>query len=166
MADNSYLVEQAVHWATSNGLTMLAKGPDGKTIVGIQHCPMTLAPYTVPQGAFAKIVSYAQPFNALVDRMSRDTEFLYGVLDGVAVTDEFTANLLRISRAVNFPEGGLRQKIALGFHRSDYMLNSGDGGPCEMLQIEINTISASFGVLSDRISRLHRFLQARFGQRR
>jgi hypothetical protein len=163
MADKSHLVEQAVHWAASNGLTMLAKGPDGKTIVGIQHCPMTLAPYTVPQGAFAKIVSYALPFNTLVDRISRDTAFLYEVLDGVAVTDEFTANLLRISRAVNFPEGGLRQKTALGFHRSDYMLNSGDG-PQEMQQIEINTISASFGVLSDRISRLHRFMQARFGQ--
>ena len=153
------MVEQAVHWAASNGLTMLSK-KDGK-IEGLQHCPMTLEPFELPQAAFEQAQSYALPFNVLVDRVSRDTEFMYHALEGVVGSDEFTANLIRISRAVNFPEGGLRQKIALGFQRSDYMLNEADGN---MLQVELNTISASFGVLSDRISRLHRFLQARFRQ--
>lgn len=154
------LVKQAVDYAASSGLTMFKKGEDG-TISGIQHCPMTLAPFALPRAAFEQVLEYALPFNRMVDRISRDTAFMYEALEGVVGSDAFTANLLRISKAVNFHETGLRQKIALGFHRSDYMLNEADGN---MLQVELNTISSSFGVLSDRIASMHRFLQQRFGQ--
>ena len=153
------LVEQAVHWAASNGLTMLSKR-DGK-IDGIQHCPMTLEPFFIPNESFQQALSYALPFNLMADRVSRDTDFMYSALGGVQGSDEFTANLIRISKVVNAAEGGLRQKVALAFNRSDYMLNEADG---KMLQVELNTISASFGVLSGRISKLHQFLQRRFGE--
>lgn len=152
------LVEQAVHWAVSNGLTMLAK-KDGK-IDGARHCPMSLEPFTIPESAYEQATSYALPFNELTDRISRDTAFLYEVLGGVAGSDEFTANLIRISKVVNSAPGGLRQKIALAFNRSDYMLNESDG---RMLQVELNTISASFGALSTQLTKMHRFLQSRFG---
>ncbi len=189
-----YLVEQAVHWAAINGLTMLSKR-DGK-VDGIQHCPMALKPFVIPAAAYQDAVSYALPFNRLVDHVSRDTAFLYRALESVEGSDEFTAQLIRISKAVHAREGGLRQKVALGFNRSDYMFNDlavaaeanaaaaaaavaggggGEGGAwsreaatakakCAMQQVELNTISASFGVLSSRISQLHQFMQARFGQ--
>jgi glutathione synthase len=161
MSSKENLVEEAVHWAASNGLTMLVKGPNG-AIDGIQHCPMTLEPFVVPVTAFNQGVSYALAFNEMVDSISRDTSFMYNALKGVEASDEFTAQLLRISKAVNSREGGLRQKVALGIHRSDYMLNKTDGN---MLQVELNTIASSFGALSTRISKLHRFLKDRFGQK-
>jgi glutathione synthase len=45
------------------------------------------------------------------------------------------------------------QEIRLGLHRSDYML---DEQTKFLLQIELNTISASFPGLGCRVSELHR----------
>ena len=152
------ILQQAVHWAASNGLTMLVKQNED---VFIQHCPMSLEPFVVPKDTYGKAQSYALPFNLMTDRVARNTEFLYDVLKGVESSDPFTGNLLKISKTVHAREGGIRQKVMLGLNRSDYMINEGDG---RLLQVELNTISASFGVLSTQISRMHRFLQGRFQQ--
>ena len=48
--------------------------------------------------------------------------------------------------------------------RSDYMLHEPDGGaePPRLLQVELNTIAASFASLSNRVSALHAYLAARW----
>jgi glutathione synthase len=51
------------------------------------------------------------------------------------------------------------QPLYLGIHRSDYMMHvTPEGGwdGAGMLQVEFNTISASFGVLSSRVAAMHR----------
>jgi len=70
--------------------------------------------------------------------------------------DEFTARLVKLCKQVEAE--GVNQRTYLGVFRSDYML---DGG-ATLLQIELNTIAASFGCLSARVSRLHRFLLERY----
>lgn len=48
--------------------------------------------------------------------------------------------------------------ITLGLHRSDYMLHSVENDPRQLMQVEMNTIAASFGSLSSKISDMHRVL--------
>lgn len=50
--------------------------------------------------------------------------------------------------------------VKLGLLRNDFMLHAVSGQPIELRQVEINTISASFAMLSGRISALHRTLVA------
>jgi hypothetical protein len=62
-------------------------------------------------------------------------------------------------------QGKPQQQIALGIHRSDYMLNAAaDGERPQMLQVELNTIASSFGCASSLTADLHRHLLARFGE--
>ena len=49
------------------------------------------------------------------------------------------------------------QNIHLGLFRSDYLLHvTAPGGPLELKQVEFNTISSSFGALSNKVTDLHR----------
>ena len=49
------------------------------------------------------------------------------------------------------------QGLQLGIFRSDYLLHESDG-KLEIKQVEFNTISASFGALSQSIEGLHRYV--------
>lgn len=49
-----------------------------------------------------------------------------------------------------------RQPLQLGLFRSDYLLHApGNGEPISLRQVEFNTISSSFGALSERAADLH-----------
>jgi hypothetical protein len=45
-----------------------------------------------------------------------------------------------------------RQRAVLGLHRSDYMLHGVEGDHRTVLQVELNTISSSFGGLSRQVN--------------
>jgi glutathione synthase len=68
------------------------------------------------------------------------------------VSDEFTTRLLKIMKTVHAE--GVRQKVAFGIHRSDYMVHKGQ----KLQQVELNTISSAFGALSSRTSLLHDYI--------
>ena len=67
-----------------------------------------------------------------------------------AQNDEFTGRLLSIYKEV--VARGIRCSISLGLHRSDYMLHAVEGDPRQLMQVELNTIAASFGALSSKVS--------------
>jgi glutathione synthase len=48
-------------------------------------------------------------------------------------------------------EGG-QQEVALGVLRSDYMLHEPGGAMRGLLQVELNTISSSFGSLGTKVN--------------
>lgn len=50
------------------------------------------------------------------------------------------------------------QTVFLGLNRSDYMFQCGTDGSKALKQIEINTISASFGGLASRTPAVHRWV--------
>ena len=63
---------------------------------------------------------------------------------------------------------GWHQPLALGLHRSDYMLETAGseeeaGEGMRALQIELNTIAAGFGTLSGCVSGLHARMVSRYG---
>ncbi|KAI9483779.1 MAG: glutathione synthetase [Benjaminiella poitrasii] len=53
---------------------------------------------------------------------------------------------------------GVAQTASLGIHRNDYLLHAPKDSESKIQQVEINTISSSFGSLSKRTGELHRFL--------
>ena len=66
-----------------------------------------------------------------------------------SASDEFTGRLMQIYRkSISSP----RQRAVLGLHRSDYMLHDVEGDPRTVLQVELNTISSSFGGLSRQVT--------------
>jgi len=100
-----------------------------------------------------------------VDSVARDLDWLYHTLEAATAADPFTKRLVEVCKEVQ--KEGLRQKVYLGIHRSDYMLHEPSGkdacSPC-FLQVELNTIASSMGAHAANASGLHRFLLGRFGQ--
>lgn len=73
----------------------------------------------------------------------------------VIQVDDFTRRLWQIYEKVH--EEGVTQPISLGIFRNDYMLDANKHEKMTSLsQIEINTISCSFGAATSQITRLHR----------
>mmetsp|Transcript_17200 Transcript_17200/g.29728 ORF Transcript_17200/g.29728 Transcript_17200/m.29728 type:complete len:486 (-) Transcript_17200:408-1865(-) len=153
-------LEDALVWATSHGLLMIP--PSGKSYPGSYvHPPFSLTPSPVPRTLFKQAYELAEDFNLLVHRVSQDREFLYETLEPCRQGDEFTATLLDILKESESFESP-QQPIVLGVHRSDYMAATGEGGPW-LRQIEINTIAASFPMLSHATCALHRYVVSRYG---
>ena len=149
-----------------------------------------MLPNIFPASLFQEAQSLAPHFNTLVDRISRDGEFLHKTLggeNGVISKDEYTRKLLDLytqlylnksdqEEGVSGDGGGTPAPTAaakpnfakeadrMGIQRSDYMLNGEAGsGVYEMKQVELNTIASSFAGLAVNVAGLHRMLLARFG---
>lgn len=68
--------------------------------------------------------------------------------------DDFISHLWKIHLAAQ--KEGYAQTLSLGLYRSDYMANiSVDSDTASLKQVEFNTISSSFGGLSERVTGLH-----------
>jgi len=160
------IVKQVQAWCGLNGLMYT----DGK--LNWSHAPVSLLPNPFPRKAF-KHCNEVQPIiNDLVDKMSRDRAFLLDTLASTGRADPFTQRLMDIYAKV--PEQTIAKGLQLGILRSDYMLNTGveaeltrRGGESANfpLQIEINTIAASFGCLSHKTANLHRHILSRNADR-
>lgn len=58
------------------------------------HAPITVLPVVFPADSFQKALDAMQLFNTLVDRVSRDAEYLQRVLAPAAEFDDFTVSML------------------------------------------------------------------------
>lgn len=134
------------------------------------HLPISLLPSSFPKQAFQDVVAAAPVFNILVDRLSRDKDYLNSALGEVSKSDEFTGRLLQMYNEVYFSGvSASAQPVALGLHRSDYMIDdsiagigAGISAKKRLLQVELNTIASSFGCLASVTADLHRYLLERF----
>ena len=114
--------------------------------------------------AFKQAQALAAPFSLLVDRISRDLDWLCPQVRSVVKDDAFTRRLLEIAETIKAE--GAAQPLQLGVYRSDYMVHqpSADDSP-RLLQVELNTISCSFVTLAAKLSGMHRHLLPRVGTR-
>ena len=156
-------------WASANGL-LVRTNEDGFT-----NCPVTLVPSLYPRQVYEEACNLATIFNRLIDRCSRDLNWLVETLEETAAGDDFIMRQIQICKNVNMSTGNIKkQKLQLGLNRSDYMIhappdsegnvslfkNISDQG--SFLQVELNTIASSFGGLSDKTCDLHRFMLKRY----
>jgi glutathione synthase len=101
-------------WQAVGGLLI---GADASVV----PAPCSLLPYPWPADLFAQAQALAVPFNSMVDRVARDTDWLHQATRSVGKTDDFTSRLLALSEAVH--ETGASQPWQLGIFRSDYMIH-------------------------------------------
>lgn len=159
------LAAHANSYASANGIQVERRRKEGNADTYFECAPMSLLPNAFPNQAFEQAQSVAAAFNDLVDRVSRDAEFLENTLGGgVSDTDPYTANILKLYKQVyGDKKSAAHSADRLGIHRSDYMLHAPkEGEPYQLKQVELNTIAASFAGLAVKISNLHRYLTLRF----
>ncbi|KAM2625970.1 hypothetical protein TB1_032760 [Malus domestica] len=156
------MVYDALVWSSLHGLLVGDKSVQrsGKVPgVGMVHAPFALFPMLFPECHWKQAYELAPIFNELVDRVSLDAKFLQDSLSRTKKVDAFTSRLLDIHSKML--EINKKEDIRLGLHRSDYML---DEETKQLLQIEMNTISASFPGLGCLVSDLHRSLLNHYGE--
>lgn len=151
------MISEGVAWASCNGLLM--RKADGTA--SFDHAPFSLLPAEFPAEQLEIATELAPLFGTLVDRIADDVPWLTRTLQGTADSDDFTRRLLKLCAKVQ--REGATQGARLAVLRSDYMLHDAeDGSAARLLQVELNTIAASFGCLSTRVSQLHTHLAQRF----
>ena len=151
------MISEGVAWASCNGLLM-RRADDTSTF---DHAPFSLLPAEFPAEQLEIATELAPLFGTLVDRIADDVPWLTRTLQGTADSDDFTRRLLKLCAKVQ--REGATQGARLAVLRSDYMLHDAeDGSAARLLQVELNTIAASFGCLSTRVSQLHTHLAQRF----
>ncbi|XP_066356177.1 glutathione synthetase, chloroplastic-like isoform X1 [Miscanthus floridulus] len=155
------MAREAAAWCALHGLVVGDRAdPRSATVpgVGLVHAPFSLLPAHLPESFWRQACELAPIFNELVDRVSMDGNFLQDALSKTREVDDFTSRLLEIHRKMM--EINKEENIRLGLHRSDYML---DSETSSLLQIELNTISASFPGLGSLVGDLHRTLIKQHG---
>ncbi|XP_042518440.1 glutathione synthetase, chloroplastic-like [Macadamia integrifolia] len=157
------LVYDALVWSSLHGLVVGDKSVQRSGMVpglGLVHAPFALLPTFFPQIHWQQACELAPLFNELIDRVSLDGKFLQESLSRTKKVDAFTSRLLDIHSKML--EINKKEDIRLGLHRSDYML---DAQTELLLQIELNTVSASFAGLGCVVSELHRNLLNHYGKK-
>ena len=148
-------VNERIHWALTHGIAMGLKTPDNESAdIPMVHAPFTMNSFPFPEAQFDKAVGLSRLFNILVEKITRDPQWLIETLRPTAVSDQFIRKLIEIYETVL--EDGIKQPFSLAVNRSDYMLHSKEGDSRSLLQVELNTIASSFGSLSTKISEMHR----------
>lgn len=170
------LTLQATTYAFAIGLLYLPvaeKQPPAPT--SAIHAPLALFPSPFPRHLFERAKKLQHIYNVLYSRVALDEDFLdtvMGTEGGVGKVDDFIGQLwtgwkaLRDEGLVQVGIGRLEdepadrlinaQQLHLGLFRSDYLLDAPPDGLLSLKQVEFNTISSSFGSLSQRVSALHR----------
>ncbi|TFL02602.1 glutathione synthase [Pterulicium gracile] len=148
----------ATSYALSHGLLYLpvaAKQPPAPS--SAIHAPLSLFPSPFPRQLFEQAQKLQHIYNTLYARIAMDEDFLdevMGAVDGVGAVDEFVGQLWKGWKQVRDEDA---VPLQLGLFRSDYLLHS-TSDPPSLKQVEFNTISSSFGTLSDRVAGLHRYI--------
>jgi len=95
-----------------------------------------------------------------MSRIASDTQFIEETLANVIKVDEFTRNLLDISRYVQ--REGLAQPAQSCINRADYMMDrfhtDGIGWSDRIRQVEVNTIASGLSSQSFKAHQMHDYL--------
>lgn len=169
-----YLSEQAKHWCLVNGFVYKQ---DLNTLNSdlITHLPFTLFPSPFSYDDYEQVYSLQSDINLLVHKIGTNESILENVFENLIKIDEFIRNLWNIYKQAKLQ--GYNQSIKLTIIRTDYMLHKPRIKPIQngylnshtldgdmvdtnykpqMKQVEINTISVGFAVISTKMTELHK----------
>jgi glutathione synthase len=125
------------------------------SLLPLKPTPVTLVGHPIKKRVFEQALEVGPLFGRLVHAVSQDHDYIRAALKNVS--DPFTVRLLSIMNEVD--KEGEKQHLAMGIHRSDYMIHRGE----KLQQVEINTISSAFGALSHQMSSFHTHLIHQWG---
>jgi glutathione synthase len=146
-------LDTALAFASSLGILMGTANPATYNVA-----PFSLSPCPIGEAHFQQAVRSATVFNRIAAKACADyTGFLRpAIVEAAAADREFTGRLLSLADKVHASPH--TKPPALNMFRNDYMFDA--SGP---KQVELNTIAASFGCLSTKLSSLHRSLDLSAG---
>ena len=110
------IIDEMIDYLYLNGIVI--KNKEG---TGVKHIPITLYPSPIVKSFFDKIEFYQIAFNKILDKLSRDQEYLEQILTPISEKDDFIKKLLDISKKVSSYEH--KQNIQCGIFRNDYMID-------------------------------------------
>ncbi len=128
---------------------LLQKNLDGQLV----HAPFSLTPYQLPSPLISQLQIHTQWSSLLFWKVAQNSDFLREILEPTAKVDEFVRFLLSLI------PNEKRQDQQLLINRNDFLFERKENGELQPLQVEFNTISASFAHLSGRVTALHQQLQ-------
>ncbi len=128
---------------------LLQKNLDGQLV----HAPFSLTPYQLPSSLISQLQIHTQWSSLLFWKVAQNSDFLREILEPTEKVDEFVRFLLSL-----IPKEK-RQDQQLLINRNDFLFERKENGELQPLQVEFNTISASFAHLSGRVTALHQQLQ-------
>ncbi|MDG2197712.1 MAG: glutathione synthase [SAR324 cluster bacterium] len=128
---------------------LLQKNLDGQLV----HAPFSLTPYQLPTSLISQLQIHTQWSSLLFWKVAQNSDFMRESLEPTAKVDEFVGFLLSL-----IPKEK-RQDQQLLINRNDFLIERKENGELQPLQVEFNTISASFAHLSERVTTLHQQLQ-------
>ncbi|KAF8942994.1 hypothetical protein BGZ47_005931 [Haplosporangium gracile] len=161
------LKHAALDFALSHGLVVRPPPSNDDATTqqgGVINAPVTLFPTPFPINAFNNAVEIQPLYNQLVHDISQDDAFLKEIMESLSTVDDFVKRLYDLYLEVK--KEGIVQPASLGLHRSDYIIHLSPGqdfSEAKIKQVELNTISVSFGSLSSLTGDLHRYLHATTG---
>ena len=109
------ILNEMIDYLYSNGL--IIKNNE----IGVTHLPIIINPSPIIKSFFDKIQFYQIAFNKIIDKLSRDQEYLEQILTPISEKDDFIKKLLDISKKVSSYEH--KQNIQCGIFRNDYMVD-------------------------------------------
>lgn len=90
--------------------------------------------------------------------MAQPDSYLHKTTEALALSDsEFTGKLWSLYLATLKSAQYKKQNFRLGIFRSDYLIDKKKGTE-QIKQVEFNTVSVSFAGLSEKVDRLHSYL--------
>ena len=128
---------------------LLQKNPHGQLV----HAPFSLTPYRLPTALISQLQIHTQWSSLLFWQVAQNFDFLKEMLESTAKVDDFIRFL------VSLISHEKRQDQQLLINRNDFLFERKENGELQPLQVEFNTISASFAYLSERVTSLHQQLQ-------
>lgn len=138
--------------ASCYGLQMAPTPPAAYT-----HIPLSLIPTRFPTTNFRDLIDKTPLHNFLMFKVSRNTQYMIKCLEEVCKIDDFTRKLVEIS--VKAHSSRFYQNIFLGLTRNDFMF---DENSEKFLQVEYNTIAASFVSLGTKIVGFHQHILSNY----
>ncbi|CAP96676.1 hypothetical protein E8E15_002096 [Penicillium rubens] len=162
-AQQRFLVTTVKDWAIQNGLAVrpspaiIPPEADSNGVLAT-NAPVTLFPSPFPRTCFEEATALQKIYNELYAAITCNEEWLREIVEGLIEVDDFVSNLWKVHLDVQ--KEGYVQNLSLGLFRSDYMAHVLPTGVAALKQVEFNTISSSFGGLSDLVRQMHTELLA------
>jgi len=150
------ILNDIIDYCGCTGL-MLKESKSEKEYFKSIHAPISLFPVSVPEPYFTHAINVQPLMNILIEKLARDAKTIHDTLKPFADHDEFPKRLMQVSAKYHSTKN--KQDVYLGIVRSDYML---DCMQKKLQMVEYNTIASSFGVLSDKLNSLQRYMYKKY----
>ena len=152
------IVNEINHYALCNGLVMYKDTNNLANETAV--APITLFPTIISKDDFEQAVNSQTIYNKLyANILLDDKNWLSNEISKTSHLDpDFTGKLYDLYVKYESDKVFKKQNLQLGIFRNDFLIDHLDGGETAIKEVEFNTISVSFGGLSNKVSKLHEFL--------